>query len=582
MVCTDEQIANIIKSNPQKLLVADAKDQSEKLMMLIHGHRLKVTQDPYFENPDVYKSRSKKPVSNQDLFGRLFQREQMVFSAQGGTSYYTGLSQAQTAQLNAALNSVKYSFSLRKWIQSFALPAFRCDPMGVIFIELDSTGNAYPTYKSISSIYDYLPNGRQLEYICFKLTKADCDTFGIVDDLIKDQPATFVTNYYRFVDDAQDVIYKYDNGNIQLATLKPGVSNPVVDAWKKTPGFIVSNIISFENVNKFLSPVSTVMELAECYMNDRSIRDLQKKYHGFLKAIEPLLQCGICEGSGFLSGAACPECTPAGSDKGTGYKLRTKVADVARFPIKSGVGENFDFNKYFGYVKLPIDVWQQQDRSLNDIEKLIRDVYWGTDSMKSTTGPQTGDTAIEETATKTLANLQPIYARLNIIADWAENTENLIANFIGKFMFKGSFKTASITYGRYYILETPFELMEEYLQMKEKGASQSALFAALKRFLHSMYATNPEQLAVELKLINVEPFVHSTVAQVQANDPAKIDYIAKLYFGEWRQLQSFDYLLATTEQALRDSLIAFAKVKMTLMPEEPITPAVAIAERIVS
>lgn len=569
---TLEEKQHIIKTNPQKQLIADAREMASNLMMLIHGHGLKLNQDPYFENPDVFASRNKKPVSNKDVFGRLFQREQMVFSAQGGSSFYIGLSKEEATTLNATLDKIRFGTSLRNWIQSFALPAWRCDPMGVLFIESDNKGAVYPTYKSIASVYDYLPNGRSLEYICFKLTKADCDTFGVSDSTIKDQPKTYSTNYFRIVDDVSDEIYKFDNNVVAIATMSVGYKPTVNHKWEKTPGFIVSNIISFENVQKFLSPVNLCTELAECYLNDRSIRDLQKKYHGFLKAVEPLLNCGICEGTGFLSGAACPECTPAGSDKGTGYKLRTKVSDIARFPIKTGTGENFNFKNYFGYVDLDIKVWQQQDTSLNDIEGLIRYVYWGADDHPTQTGPQVGDKSIRETATKTLANLQPIYARLNTTADWAECTENMIADFIGKYMFS-SFKSASITYGRYYILETPYELMEEYLDMKTKGASQSSLFSALRRYTHSMYATNPEQLAVELKMINVEPFVHNTAAEVMLLTPAKIDYISKLYFGEWRQLQSFDYLLGTQEQALRDSLTQYAKDKLALIPEpEPIVP----------
>lgn len=572
MVFTDDQIAGIIKTNPQKKLVKYAQDQASKLKTLIHGENLSsaLARDQYFENEDIYKSRNSSAMSNKDLFARLFHREQMVFTAQGGASYFTGISEQQAKDFNQKLDNIRFSMSLRRWIEHFSLPAFRCDPMGVIFIEFDQT--AYPTYKCSSTVYDYLPNGRKLEYVSFQLTKTDCDLFGITDENLKDQQPDFKTNYYRFVDDLRDVIVKYENSIVTtIDSLKHG--------WKQTPSFIISDIISFDDTQKFLSPVNEVLELAKSFLNDRSIRDLQKKYHGFLKAIEPLLQCGICEGTGFLSGSACPECTPLGADKGTGYKLRTKVADVARFPIKTGSGENFDFNKYFGYVKLPIEVWDKQDASLQDIENLITDVYWGTEKRQSTTGPKKGDKSIEETATKTLANLQPIYARLNTTADWAEKTENIIADFVGKKEFT-SFKKSQISYGRYYILETPEELMEEYLTLKEKGASQSSLFSALKRYLHSAYQADPSTLAVELKMINVEPFIHYTTSEVLANNPAKIDYYCKLYFSEWRQLQDFNYLLVTKEEDLRKSLIEYATAKMALDPTEAVEPTVGVTERL--
>jgi hypothetical protein len=122
--------------------------------------------------------------------------------------------------------------------------------------------------------------------------------------------------------------------------------------------------------------------------------------------------------------------------------------------------------------------------------------------------------------------------------------------------------------------------MEEYLTLKEKGASQSSLFAALKRYLHSAYEADPSMLAVELKMINVEPFIHNTTSEVLANNPAKIDYYCKMYFSEWRQLQDFNYLLVTKEQDLRNSLIQYATAKMALEPTEAVEPTVSISERL--
>lgn len=572
-IYSELQKIEIIKNQPQKLLIDQGGIMADNLMMLIHGHGKDValTQNIYFENNDVYAVRKAGSMSNKDLFGRLFQREEMVYTAQGGSSYFTGLTADQTTKLNEKLDNIRYSLSLRDWINSFAQQAFRCDPMGVVFIEIDKDKNVYPTYKSIKSIWNYFPNGRKLEHICFKLTVGDLINFGITDVLYKDSKPTDKTSYFRFVDDAKDEIFNNKDGNITLTDLI--ANNSISNPWKRTPSFILSDIIDFENPQKFLSPIYLVTELANGFMNDRSIRDLQKKFHGFLKAIEPLLKCGICMGEGYLSGSACPECTPAGGDKGTGYKLSTKVADVARFSLDA-LKDGFDFKKIYGYVDLPIDVWDKQDRSLSDIESLIMFVYWGITNDEQTNGPSQKKGNAEETATKTNANLKPIYARLNKTADWAEKTENMIADFIGQFMYK-SFKKSIISYGRYYVLETPYDLMEEYLEMKQKGSSQSSLFEALKRYTHSMYASDPAKLSVELKMVNIEPFVHSTIAQVQANNPAGIDYVAKLYFSEWKQSQFFDYLVATDEKTLKASLLEYATDKQKLITEAPIaTPAV--------
>ena len=349
--------------------------------------------------------------------------------------------------------------------------------MGVIHIEIDADNNIYPTYKCIDGIYDYLSNGRKLEYICYQLSKSDAISFGIQDKELDGKSNDTLTNYFRFCDDVQDVIYIRKDDTITLAILSKPLKNPIKNKLPNLPAFVVSNIIAYNNTQLFISPIDNIVELAERFCFDRTVRDLTKKYCGFPKTIEPLLNCGTCNGTGNLSGSTCPDCN------GTTFKLKTNVGDVARFSLDV-LKDGFSIDKIFGYVKTPVETLNKQDTSLNDDENMIVSVYWGTDLRATTTnGPDIGAKNIEETATKTLANLQPIYARLNKTADWAQETENNIINIIGQFMFSEQFKGSLVTYGRYYVLETPDTLINEYLQMKEKGCSQVVLDETLKKYL---------------------------------------------------------------------------------------------------
>jgi hypothetical protein len=580
MICSFDEIKNIILNNPNKELIDHGKQQAEILTRHVYGKGLKSSfkQMTYFENNEVFRNRTLNPTSNKDLFARLLAREEMVFTAHGGSSYYSDLNDKQTQELNAKLDSVRYGMNLRKWVKQFALQAYRCDPMGIILVEIDQNDNIYPTYKCISSIYDYQTTGRKLEYVCFQLTKADAIGFGIQDKDIDARKPGALTNYFRFIDDAFDVIYKKTATSIALIPIDG--KDAIPNIFGKVPGCIISDIPAYDNPQKFISPLEFVIELADTYQNDRSIRDLQKKYTGFLKSIEPLLQCGTCQGTGFLSSSACPDCTPPGADRGTGYKLNTTVADVARFKMDKDV----DPTKYFAYINVPTDVWNKQDTSLNDIENMINDVYWGTTLRSATTnGPEVGATNIEETATKTLANLQPIYARLNRTADWAQQTENIIVDFIGYHEFPEQFKKSSITYGRYYILETPDTLMDEYLDMKSKGANQTSLTEALKKYYHSAYKDNPVKLSIMVKLINVEPFVHNTVEEIK-NIPtvnlSRIDYLSKIYYNDWLVAQNQDYLLVTSDIELKKSLNEFAVTKQEEISNELTDETTTLAEKI--
>jgi len=574
MLVQFSQIQDIILKNPNKELISNAKTQADKLMMHVFGRGLNdaISQYGYFENKEIYDERKAGAISNKDLFARLLQREEMVWTAQGGASYYEGLSDSQTIGFDAVLESIRFNQSIRSWVKEFALNAYRTDPMSLLFIEVSTDGKiAYPTYKSIACIYDYQTTGRKVEYVCFRLTAQDCYNFGVDDPSLSGLQSQQYTIFYRFVDDSFDYILKNDNGIITQYSM-------LVHPFKVVPAIVASDLIDFSDTRRFETPLKDVVELADCFLVDRSVRNLQKKYSGFAKAFEPLLKCGTCNGTGYLSAAACPTCTIPGHDRGTGYKLQTKVADVVRFPLDSD--NQIDPTKFFGYVSPPIDIWDKQDTSLNDLESQMDHVYWGSYETVKTTGPQVGDKSVKKTATETLANLQPSYARLNKTADWAEDTENALCNLLGGFYYQSSFKQSVRTYGRYYILETPDELMDQYLNEKAKGAPQVVLNETLKKYYHSLYSDNKIMLAVQLKLMSVEPFVHYTAVQAQAMNPAKVDIVQKVYFSEWLAAKDQSYLIVTSEEAMQADLLKFANAKIALAPELIAEPTVGITENV--
>lgn len=580
MIVTTSQAQAIIKDNPNKQLIAEARKYSSSLQRNVLGKNTGegIASYDYFENSDIKSIRTDNATSNADLFARLLHREEIIFTAKGGSNTYPGLNEAQTQKFDTTLDNIRFGMSIRRWVKEFAMKAYRVDPMAVLFIEVDAKKNIYPTYKSTDCIYDYQTTGRKLEYVCFRLKIVEVKQFlpDISDSELNGVPFSQYSNYYRFVDDATDTIYKNANGTIVE------VDSQNIN-FKSVPAIIASDLIDFTNTQNFLSPLQQTLELAQNYFNDRSVRDVQKLYNGFAKSYEPLVTCGTCAGVGYLSGKACPGCTPPGADRGLGHKLKTKVSDSIKVPLPKAGDPNavsLDMSKYFGYASPPIDIWNKQDTSLNDIETAINNTYWGTTSVQSTTGPTTEKHSFKETATKTLADLQPIYERLNMTANWAEATENQLCNFIGYYQFGDTMTQSGRTYGRYYILETPDELMEQYLDMKTKGAPQTTLSDSLEKYYHAVYANDPNQLAIKLKLMNVEPFVHLTTVQVQANNPARIDFFCKLYYSEWLALQKDIYLLTTQAPALIQSLIAFAMLKMPLVADLLIPPTVSISETV--
>lgn len=580
MILTFEQIQQIVKTNPNKAVIDKGKEVSTKLMLHLHGMGLKeaIKRCEYFVSEELHNVQRDYATSNKDLFQRLLQQEDMVFSVRGGSSYFH-LPEEQEKQMNELLSNVRYGMNLRKWVRNIALQAYRCDPMGIIFIEVeplqvDANGamnepKAYPTYKSIFSIFDYHTTGRQLEYVCFRLKVAECNSYGIVDEVLKGMKPDAETNYYRMVDDKKDLIVKRDGENIILVT-SITQKNPLPNEWGQTPGFIISDLIRFNNTKEFVSPIDFVVELADSYLNDRSVRDLQKKYHGFAKAIEPLLKCPACDGNGFLQSLPCPSCTPPGADKGTGYKLKTKVSDVAKFPLEILENGSFDYKKIFGYVSPDIEGWEKQDSSLDDLEELMEMTYWGTIRVKR---PKPGNNDQPITATESVSNDQPKEARLNMTADWAESTENMIATFIGKYWFENGWKNSDISYGRDYIIKTADEYKDIYQDLRTKGAPDSALDNAYRKWKKAEFMNNQIKQVIELKKFEVEPFPHLSTANSKAVITDFNDYNCKLYFGEWSNTIPEAMWISKDVKKLKDELKQYVLAKGIKEPAPEPSPS---------
>lgn len=584
MIYSFPQIQKIIKDNPKKEKLAKARETAKKLRRHVMGigHREGIEQHEYFASAEIFKVQKKLAVSNVDLFARVLGQEDMIFSTKGGSTNFN-LAEAKETALNAILDKVTQGMSLRKWMQQVALSVFRTDPMGIIFMEIDSvavdangnmkTPTCYPTYKSTEDIFDYDCTGRQLEYVAFQLTIADCNNFGITDTQHDNRTVSDKSQYYRFVDDEKDIIVKYADNEVVIAA-NITQKNPIANIFKKVPGFITSDIVVFDDLKSFQSPLYKTIELADVFLEDRSVRNLQKKYHGFAKAIEPLINCPVCAGEKIVEGNPCKACTPANSTKPTGFKLLTTVADVTRFPLAmfgKDSAAGFDFKKTFGYATPDIESWNKQDTSIYEQYVTIYETYWGTRPGKqgfNTSNKGSGNLSNpDKTATEVDADLKPIYSQLNKMADWAETTESMIADFIGQYWYPELYKKATIVYGRNYILKTPEELFEDYQNILQKGGPDFSKDEALQNFYQAKYQTNPMQMQKFLKKMKVEPFPHDTIDKVEASQIIKFeDKVAKRYFGEWADTLPDNSWITVDVKTLKTQLITYIATKQITEP----------------
>jgi hypothetical protein len=160
-----------------------------------------------------------------------------------------------------------------------------------------------------------------------------------------------------------------------------------------------------------------------------------------------------------------------------------------------------------------------------------------------------------------MTNLQPVYARLERTAEWAESLERRIINFIGVAFFPNKFKNSSVKYGRDYILESTETIYSQYLDFKTKGSPQYILNDYLDMYLRSKYQNNPIELAVALKMMEIEPYIHYSVVECLAMNLDDSDIKQKKYFSEWYNSVKNDYLFANTIEKLKADLKTYADAK---------------------
>ena len=550
-----QDIIRIIKENPAKDNVIYGRELHKRLGMCISDIDLDKfhKRSDFFESEDIFKER-KAGISNVDLFARVLQKETMVFTAKGGSSFYKGLEKKKSDAIDAYISKLTLDMSLRQWIQSFALNAYNIDPMGVVFMEISEDGkDIYPTYKSINVIYDYKSSGQQLDYICFSLSEKQVKALGIEKE--RD------CKYFRFVDEVADYILMQRSEEVIFIDGKT-----IPHKYGKCPAITISDIVEIKNDQLRKSKMHDVVELAESYLVDRSIRDLSKMYHGFPKLVQPTVMCKRCGGNGFIGSEngniSCPDC------EGSGQKIIKKVSDTINIPLSTlDAGGSFDIKKIFTYITPDITTWNKQDSSITEKENKIHFSYWGAENAGNTgrTDGVSMKSSLAETATKTMTNLQPIYARLDYTARWSEKVETRITDFIGSFLFPNDYKGCVVSYGRDYILESTDDLYTEYLKFKEKGSPIFVLNDYLDRYLQSLYLNNNVELSIALKMIEVEPLVHYTMKEVIEMGYDVQTQNEKRYFSEWYNAVSNEELISKTPEELRAMLTEYVKNKQIVI-----------------
>lgn len=541
-----DQIKELILSDTPNW-VQKVRKYTTKLQVHINGIGVAeyLDQIESFENDTQYNLRQKFATSNKFVFENLLRPVDKVFQAQGGSRIVKTKTESSQEILSTKIKNIKGGYPVRKFIDKLQTNKYYSDPSGIVFFEwLDI--DTYPTFKSIYRLKNYQCDGRQLEWILFEPEKR-----------LNEDNKEIVGNFYRFVDDAFDMTFHEIDGKVEL--LEDEVyPNP----WGKVPGFVNSDLWN-EDLTYHISPVDSVVDLADHYLRTTSVKNIYEFLHGypiFWAYVEP---CRTCEGIGLYNGDVCPVCN------GEGHTFRKDVSDVIKLKPPTTSDEPQLAPNVAGYVEPDINTWEQQRTELDWIWNLMHFSMWGT----------VQEIAENKTATAAFLDVQPVNDRLNQFADAFEQTEKLMIDYLGQYLIRDNYEGVSVNYGRRFLVESPDKVWEKYLKAKEKGSPKISLDYLLRQFYQSEFQNDIESLVIAEKGINIEPFIHKTDEEINKLPLDEYDKIAKFYFNEWwTQVDETEKLLLDTDK-LKVKFNEFIKQKNDARQEAQRIPSEVVQER---
>lgn len=563
MILDNAAAIKVITERPNKKLITSAQTYTKKLLMHIKGIKMDefIEKIMAFEKQDLVAIRKKYAVSNKAMFSRINRPTDKVFSAKGGSAYYN-LSDTQTAEMKEYVANIVDGYTLKQWLKNFWMPAMAYDPMGVIMMEMSEEGEPYPTYKSIMDIYEYKLKGRNLEYIIFKLPQkqpslnlnqqnGEPNQQSTGDQRLQDAVAAgegTAAELYRIVDDISDRIVKVSGNSITDVE-----GELYLNYWLKVPASIISSIYD-PVLGMFVSSEDTIIELADQFLRDGSVKNIVMNYHGFPRAWEYQSACPECKGSGVRDGNTCEYC------KGSKIKTRSFPEETIRIPVPQSTDQPKIAPDIAGYITPPVDGIKLYNEELEALEDLMFETKWGTHMADDT---KKGGS---ETATGKFIDIQPVNDKLCDYSEAAEMMETFITDLVGEILFTQNYKGASITYGRRFMIETPDQIWAKLQSARKDGAPYSALMDLYMDYLEARYSSNAMELYKMQKLAKIEPLPFATYVEFgRLQTFPDIILRRKYWFESWVSSKSDPEILLTDLVKLQTDFDKYCATQDTLL-----------------
>lgn len=554
MILTNSELLKVLTKRPNKKLIDFGQEQRKKARMHLYGVGMSehLTMIEGFEKPWMQQIRVKYVQSNKDMLARVTKPITKIFTSRGGSSYFN--LKGKEEQIARMLDGkVQRNVSCKKWLETVWKGHMLDDPMGLIYMEIDSRGDVYPTYKSIDDIFEYKFIQGNLEYVIFPVSKEEKESLKLQDE----------AQVFRVVDDMFDryVILKDQTSVIDVA------GQTFFNHFGLVPGIPNSPFCNPDGQG-YISPLYWVMDLADQFLLKISIRLTHEFRHGFPKYYEYADDCLDCKGVGKIRAKECVAC------RGTGKKIMLHVSDVKllEYPnkdvpaLKDAPG---------GYIEPSKVFWEICTSGLMELEERINQTMWGS-KTNSKLKPGMGLSAAPNgtvTATEVMDNRNPEVECLNSFSDAAEIRHKFIMDSIIAIKLKRHTYVAdggcSINYGRRFLIEEPDALLKRYSEARKEGLSSSILYGMYEQYLEAKYQSDGVSLSLHKKLMKVEPFMHMTLQELKVVGGTPEQLQAKMHYGEWLANMNGNTLILASVSALQQSFADFLTGKPLPVEEKP-------------
>lgn len=525
MKLTETQILEILQSprNADNLKIWRNKHATLDIYMNGGDVASELEKVKNYENQNQLELRENVARSTKDTLSYILNPLNKIYSATGFNQDLKIANETQKEEFAQHLQKLPEGMSLRNWMKIYWLEAFIVDPNAVILVEYKE-GKAYPTYKSILVVHDYLLKWNSFEYLVLKYKEATV--------VINDKPEK--KQIYRVYDEAHDGLYYvnenklYKYGNQTEDDFEFDEQHAYTNKLGMVPAHLPSNLID-KKTNGKKSFIDIIDETLREYMRDSSVHSIYKFLHGFPIFWAYAAKCVRCSGTTRVKNSTwkdgddvskkfvvCPSCD------GDGLQKTKDVSDGVRLGIPTSEDPKLAPD-IAGYVTPDLETWGKQTEEMAEMRKEMFYAVWGTYVSDST--------GVEKTATEAYINSQPIMDKLHPIADLGEEIESWIIDMMAKIMYSKK-DTGSVRYGRRWLIETPDILWNRYTQAKKDQAPITTLDYMYSQFLAAEYHNDSEMLDRKIKEFSIEPYAHYSLVDLKdIASPKQLQ--RKLLFSEW-------------------------------------------------